>query len=105
MYAEEVPVHKLDDIVIGKVDLLKIDAEGHEYEVLEGAERILFEDRPIVFLNLRKGTQKMAGHTKDEVKKRISLYGYKRVGHYRGDAIYFPEEIELPEDIPEGMWM
>jgi FkbM family methyltransferase len=103
LYSEEVPVHRLDDVAIGTVDLLKIDAEGHECEVLEGAERVLLEDRPIVFLNLRKGTQNMAGRTRLELREKIGSYGYKRVGHYRGDAIYFPEELELPEDVPMEM--
>ena len=39
----------------------------------------------------------------DELRRKIGTYGYKRVGHYKGDAIYFPEELELPEDIPLEM--
>lgn len=103
LYSEIVPVHKLDDHAIGIVDIIKLDAEGHEYEVLEGAERILLNDRPIVFLNLREGTQKMAGRTRLELREKMGSYGYKRVGHHRGDAIYFPEELELPNDVPMEM--
>jgi FkbM family methyltransferase len=103
LYSEEVTARKLDSTAMKKVDLIKIDAEGHEWEVLEGAERILMEDRPIVFLNLRKGTQRMAGRTRLDLRKKIGSYGYKRVGHYRGDAIYFPEELELPEGVPMEM--
>ena len=103
LYSEEVRAYVLDDVAENKVDLLKIDVEGHEYEVLEGAERVLMNDRPIVFLNVREGTQRMAGSTTDELRRKIGTYGYKRVGHYKGDAIYFPEELELPEDIPLEM--
>jgi FkbM family methyltransferase len=40
----EVPVHRLDDLVDGRVDAIKIDVEGAELEVLEGAGRILAEN-------------------------------------------------------------
>ena len=103
LYSEEVRKYKLDSIAESPVDLIKIDAEGHEYEVLEGAEAILAEDRPIVFLNIREGTQRLAGRTTMELRQKMGSYGYKRVGHYKGDAIYFPEELELPNDIPMEM--
>jgi len=52
--AENVLVDTLDNIVqpFGKVDFLKIDTEGFESEVLEGALKILKECRPIVYIEL-----------------------------------------------------
>jgi hypothetical protein len=38
----------LDSVIKEPVDFLKIDVEGHEAHVLEGALRILKEDRPVV---------------------------------------------------------
>lgn len=104
-YSEKVAVHKLDNVANRPVDLLKIDAEGHEWEVLDGASKVLAEDRPIVFLNVREGTQKMAGRTTDELQKKMKSYGYKRVGHYKGDAICFPKELDLPDDVPDGLYI
>ena len=49
-----VPVETLDALVarhgLGRVDFIKIDVEGHETEVLDGAAATLAKDRPTVFL-------------------------------------------------------
>ena len=43
----DVPKRRLDDLVQGKVSFLKIDVEGDELHVLNGARRLL-ESRPLV---------------------------------------------------------
>lgn len=48
--AIDVPRHRLDDCVRGPVDFIKIDVEGHEAAVLEGARRILAASHPTVLL-------------------------------------------------------
>ena len=45
----DVEVVRLDDVVEEKVGLLKVDVEGVEREVLQGAERVL-EEGPLVFV-------------------------------------------------------
>ncbi len=47
---------RLDDLVSGKVDWLKIDVEGAEYRVLAGAQRIL-ESKPVIWLEEHNGPQ------------------------------------------------
>ena len=47
-----VPLRRLDAILPGRVDLLKVDVEGYEGQVLNGAERLLQEYRPIIFLEI-----------------------------------------------------
>ena len=42
----EVPVTTLDDVVTGPVDLVKIDVQGHEMAVLDGARRLFEGLRP-----------------------------------------------------------
>ena len=44
----KVPVVRLDDEQLEDVDLIKIDVQGWEYEVLQGAENILKNSRPWV---------------------------------------------------------
>lgn len=43
-----VPALRLDDVVNGRVDFVKIDAEGMELSVLRGMEQLLLEHRPLV---------------------------------------------------------
>ena len=52
---DRIEIHTLDTLVTEPVSLIKIDVEGMEIEVLEGARRIIAESRPVVFfeVNLR----------------------------------------------------
>ena len=51
---------KLDNFEIDKCDLIKIDVEGHEWEVIDGGKKFLIHHRPIVYLEAKKneGTKK-----------------------------------------------
>jgi FkbM family methyltransferase len=42
--------YKMDDIVSSDVDYIKIDVEGHQEKVILGAERIIEENRPVIFV-------------------------------------------------------
>ncbi|GLY97582.1 FkbM family methyltransferase [Actinoplanes sp. NBRC 103695] len=71
---ENFEVLPLDKIVKGKVAVIKIDVEGMEVEVLNGARRILRESRPHVFAE---------AFNKDEfekIKVALAPYGYKATG-------------------------
>lgn len=53
--AIEVPVRRLDDLLAeigcdGPIDMMKIDVEGAELQVLEGATRVLSEHRDLILL-------------------------------------------------------
>jgi FkbM family methyltransferase len=56
----KVPVLTLDGFKAqrgcGPIDLMKIDVETLEHRVLRGARGILLEDRPIIFLEILRGT-------------------------------------------------
>ncbi len=47
---EEVKIIKLDDFIKEKVNLIKIDTQGWEPEVIEGAKKIIEKWKPIMFL-------------------------------------------------------
>lgn len=48
------PVAPLDD-VLPCADFLKIDVEGMELEVLEGAQRLLVESKPVIYVEANPG--------------------------------------------------
>ena len=52
----DVSTHRLDDLLAGaeRVDFVKCDVEGHEEEVLRGAEDILTRFRPTVLIELEQ---------------------------------------------------
>lgn len=45
----QVPIERLDDRELTDVALLKIDVEGHEPQVLRGAEQTVRRERPVIF--------------------------------------------------------
>jgi FkbM family methyltransferase len=66
----ELPMTTIDSLGLSSLDLLKIDVEGMEVDVLEGAACILAEHRPIIF----------AEHIKvgrDRLIEKLSPLGYR----------------------------
>ena len=45
---------RLDDVELEKVGFVKIDVEGHELAVLEGARMLLRRDRPVLLIELEE---------------------------------------------------
>jgi FkbM family methyltransferase len=55
-HVKQVPckLERLDDVIREPVGFIKIDVEGHELAVLEGAGRILAEHRPVLLIESEK---------------------------------------------------
>lgn len=55
-HARAVPCRlvRLDDTVVEPVGFIKVDVEGHEFAVLEGAKQIISRDRPILLIESEK---------------------------------------------------
>lgn len=74
---EQVNCFTLDDLCVqeklSNVDLLKIDAEGHEPSVLAGSEVILTQFRPIILFENIAGSQGQ----NDQVSQFLRQKGYK----------------------------
>lgn len=46
--SEEIELNAIDSYNFARVDVMKVDVEGYEYEVFKGAERLLRQQKPIV---------------------------------------------------------
>lgn len=68
--ARTVEVVALDDVVPGPVALVKVDVEGHEPEVLDGAAGLLRRERPVLILEANDAAALM---------ERIAPLGYQWV--------------------------
>lgn len=69
-----VRTERLDDVVVGRrVDLIKIDVEGHEHEVLIGAERTIRNYHPTLVLE----AEKRHGVNLGELFRYLECLGYE----------------------------
>lgn len=50
----QVETRRLDDENLENVGFMKIDVEGHEFEVLEGAQRTLKSSRPVMLIEIEE---------------------------------------------------
>jgi FkbM family methyltransferase len=88
---EFVPLTTLDRFEFERLDMLKVDAEGMEMEILEGADRTMRRCRPIVFIEFIKVDR-------EALRQRLMGYGYE-VWVASGNYLAIPNEFvaKLPE--------
>lgn len=97
---EEVEIVKLDEFLKNqKVDLIKIDTQGWEPEVIEGAKKIIEENKPIIFMEYSPASYKMAKLNGDKMMEFLEkiykkifwidewLYIYRNLGKEKIDKI------------------
>jgi len=87
-----IQVSPLDELIQGSVDFVKIDVEGYEYEVLQGAEKVLNSYKPTLFLELHpKGLFEYGS----SVRECIDFLGkiYPKMEFYVMDKIEFERNL------------
>lgn len=76
-HVEEVAACRLDGVFQDKrVDWLKIDVEGNESRVIDGAKQIIMRDHPLIMMELMEINQKMAGTTVEALGQKMNDLGY-----------------------------
>jgi FkbM family methyltransferase len=89
-----VPVAKLDALIEGPVDVLKIDVEGHEAGVLAGAHELFAVSPPHrVVLEVHGGLLPHAGGSPEQLVTQVESLGYRAVD---GDGTLGHREVPRP---------
>ena len=65
----DVPVHTLDSLGLSNIGVIKIDTEGYESLILQGAKATIVKDRPRLIIEVHKGTGKAAETFAEELQK------------------------------------
>ena len=73
----KIPVFPLDDFALRNVDLIKIDVQGSEMDVVEGARRTLLGCRPVVILEQKGFDLSRFDHKKHAALKYLKALGMK----------------------------
>jgi FkbM family methyltransferase len=112
---ETVELRRLDDIVAesspARIDILKIDVEGAEWRVLNGARETLQRYRPVVLFEMAEESLKSQGSSREQVLELLHSAGYRlytfdrhtglptqaAAGMYSDNMIAFPEERPIPD--------
>jgi FkbM family methyltransferase len=66
----EIPTVTIDSLDLKRIDLIKIDVEGMEFDVLDGAEQSIRTHRPILFVEALKIDA-------DKLRLRVEQMGYQ----------------------------
>lgn len=78
---DEIEIIKLDDFAVenelAQIDLIKIDVEGYELKVLEGAENSLRAYAPTLFIELDDDNLRDQGDSAEKVILFLERFGYK----------------------------
>ena len=67
---------RIDDLILPKIDFLKIDIQGSEYIALKGMKNIINKDRPILFLEVEEQHLKSLGSSSKQLIELLLSYNY-----------------------------
>ena len=101
---DTIPFDTLDGYVegrgLGRVHMVKLDVDGHEFRVIRGAARTLAAHRPLVLIELGPHLLAGAGDDIKEMVEFLSSLGYK----FFDEASFekFPDTAAVLAAIPQG---
>ena len=87
----EIEAKRLDDLDLEDIGLIKIDVEGFEQAVLEGARETIIRDRPSLLIEMEEA------HTKQPIEEAIAAV---EALDYRG--LFLKHGVLLPIDAFDG---
>jgi len=98
----EVPMATLDSVYDGEVGFIKIDVEGHEQAVLDGAVQTIRRCRPRMLVEIDErlspgGLARAKAYFKD-----LDYRGYfVQAGHVEPMSLFSADRLQNPADLPD----
>jgi FkbM family methyltransferase len=72
---------------ISDVDFIKIDVEGYELPVLQGAKKLIDRDNPVIMLEMN-GLSERYNYTDRDLRDYVVRIGYKQVAAQNKDFLF-----------------
>lgn len=90
----DIAVVRLNERRLPGCDLLKIDVEGFEYRVLEGAGKLIRAHKPVIIMECtdRKFRGRYADIEEGAAQRWLLKRGYREVADMRPDKVFVPTE-------------
>lgn len=82
-----IAVRSLDSFGFAEVDLIKIDVEGYELPVVEGAAETLLRERPFVVVEQKGNDARFYGQARDSALSFLADLGMRRRDVISGDHL------------------
>jgi FkbM family methyltransferase len=86
-FMQDVGAALLDSYNFKDVDFIKIDCEGYEYHVVQGAKETILSNKPIIIVEQKPNKGKKYGYADDEAVKYLKSLGMKIHAVISGDYI------------------
>ncbi|MBS1738377.1 MAG: FkbM family methyltransferase [Bacteroidetes bacterium] len=83
VHSFKVITKKMDEFNLKNIGFMKIDAEGHEYEIIDGARNTIAENKPNLIVEIE---QRHISRPIQEVFDEIIAMGYKGFYYFNGSV-------------------
>jgi hypothetical protein len=96
---ERIALRRLDDFVveekIDRIDLIKVDIDGHEPQFVEGSVRTLTRFRPAIVLEFNEQNLRQHGSSSNIQRKRLEELDYVLFSEKTGRPFSSPVEFDV----------
>ena len=88
-YRKDIPVETLDSFDFDEVDFIKVDVEGYELKVLQGAVETINKHKPMVVIEQNGGDIKYGWATEENLASTfLESLNYVNTGVWKNDFVF-----------------
>lgn len=87
----EIELKRLDDLILPKIDYIKIDAEGFEMEVIKGGLELVKKDNPFIHVEVKGKVLQKQGLVSSDIEKFFDNIDYKLYYKIKSENVYGPK--------------
>ena len=86
----EIEVKTIDGFNLPNIDYIKIDAEGYEIEVVEGAKELIERCKPFIHIEAKKKVMVKQNITMNAIEELFKSINYKLALSVKSELLYAP---------------
>ena len=87
----DIQVRTLDSFDLNFIDYIKIDAEGYEIEVVEGAKKLIEKCKPYIHVEAKKKVMVKQNITMTAIEELFESINYEKVLSVKSELLYAPK--------------